>query len=162
MTFVDGLPSAPRANKRSNPPEATWSEPVAGDNLPLDVATQSAQVAASSPALAYERGETIDVRPAEPRKSRLGTNASLTALALLSATAISLAAQDLGPRPVFPETDPNRVELGWLLFYDPILSGNQAVSCATCHHPDFGTSDGVSLAIGDGGLGLGPKRVIDP
>ncbi|MBV6658682.1 MAG: cytochrome-c peroxidase [Devosiaceae bacterium] len=52
--------------------------------------------------------------------------------------------------------------LGQLLFYDPILSGNREVSCATCHHPAFGTSDGLSLGIGDGGIGLGPERVIDP
>ena len=58
----------------------------------------------------------------------------------------------------------NAVEakLGRLLFYDPILSGNKTVACATCHHPDFGTSDGVSLSIGDGGIGLGPNRRIDP
>lgn len=60
------------------------------------------------------------------------------------------------------QTDPARVELGWLLFYDPILSGNQSVSCATCHHPSLGTADGVSLSIGDGGSGLGTNRVVDP
>ena len=53
-------------------------------------------------------------------------------------------------------------ELGQLLFYDPILSGNKEVACATCHHPRLGTSDGLSLGIGDGGIGLGPDRVIDP
>ncbi len=53
-------------------------------------------------------------------------------------------------------------ELGQLLFYDPILSGNRTVACATCHHPDFATSDGLSLGIGDGGIGLGPDRVLDP
>ncbi|MDX8351386.1 cytochrome-c peroxidase [Cognatiyoonia sp. IB215182] len=52
--------------------------------------------------------------------------------------------------------------LGQLLFYDPILSGNREVSCGTCHHPAFGTGDGLSLGIGDGGIGLGPKRVVDP
>ena len=52
--------------------------------------------------------------------------------------------------------------LGQLLFYDPILSGNRNVACATCHHPVFGTGDGLSLGIGDGGIGLGPKRVVDP
>ncbi|EAQ04055.1 methylamine utilization protein MauG, putative [Pseudooceanicola batsensis HTCC2597] len=83
------------------------------------------------------------------------------ALAVLIALSPPALALDLGPRPVFPETDFDRVQLGWLLFYDPILSGNRGVSCATCHHPDFGTSDGVSLAIGDGGLGLGPERSID-
>jgi cytochrome c peroxidase len=60
------------------------------------------------------------------------------------------------------ETEPARVELGRLLFYDPILSGNQGVACATCHAARFGTADGVSLGIGDGGIGLGPDRRIDP
>ncbi|MEC7764059.1 MAG: cytochrome c peroxidase [Pseudomonadota bacterium] len=82
---------------------------------------------------------------------------------ILAATLASPAfAQDLGPRPVFPDPDMARIELGQLLFYDPILSGNREVSCATCHHPDLGTGDGVSLALGDGGIGLGPKRKIGP
>ncbi len=50
--------------------------------------------------------------------------------------------------------------LGQSLFYDPILSGNRNVSCATCHHPRFATSDGMSLGIGDGGHGLGPDRKV--
>lgn len=52
--------------------------------------------------------------------------------------------------------------LGQLLFYDAILSGNRTVACATCHHPKFGTGDGVSLSLGDGGIGLGPARKVDP
>lgn len=59
------------------------------------------------------------------------------------------------------QSDPAEVELGQLLFYDPILSGNQGVACATCHNPRFGTADGVSLGLGDGGLGLGPDRRVD-
>jgi len=62
----------------------------------------------------------------------------------------------------YPPVDLAEAALGRLLFYDPILSGNREVSCATCHHPDFGTSDGLSLGLGDGGLGLGPDRVADP
>ncbi len=54
------------------------------------------------------------------------------------------------------------VRLGQLLFYDPILSGNRNISCGTCHHPRFGTSDGVSLSLGEGGVGLGPERRVDP
>ncbi|MGB3314143.1 MAG: cytochrome c peroxidase [Albidovulum sp.] len=52
--------------------------------------------------------------------------------------------------------------LGQLLFYDPILSGNRNISCATCHHPRFATSDGLSLGLGEGGIGLGPDRHVDP
>ncbi|MCL7406340.1 MAG: cytochrome-c peroxidase [Marivivens sp.] len=55
----------------------------------------------------------------------------------------------------------DEAELGQLLFYDPILSGNKEVACATCHHPSEGTGDGLSLSIGDGGRGLGPNRVVD-
>ncbi|HEX9857458.1 MAG TPA: cytochrome c peroxidase, partial [Paracoccaceae bacterium] len=52
--------------------------------------------------------------------------------------------------------------LGQLLFWDPILSGNRNIACGTCHHPKFGTADGVSLNIGEGGIGLGPARRPDP
>tara|TARA_B110000503_G_scaffold35517_1_gene58033 strand:- start:399 stop:1781 length:1383 start_codon:yes stop_codon:yes gene_type:complete len=54
------------------------------------------------------------------------------------------------------------VALGQLLFWDKILSGNQSISCGTCHHPRFGTGDGLSLGFGDGGIGLGAERVADP
>lgn len=62
----------------------------------------------------------------------------------------------------FNTIDLQEARLGQLLFYDPILSGNRETACATCHHPQFGTSDGVSLSFGDGGIGLGPQRRADP
>src|SRR4029453_15686492 len=37
---------------------------------------------------------------------------------------------------------PERVALGRLLYFDPILSGANDVSCSTCHHPDLGLTDG--------------------
>lgn len=58
----------------------------------------------------------------------------------------------------FHPIDPHQAELGQLLFYDPLLSGNRNIACATCHHPRFGTSDGLSLGIGEGGSGVGPDR----
>ncbi len=84
-------------------------------------------------------------------------------LALLGATAAQAEMRpDLGPRPQFPAPDMAAVELGQLLFYDPILSGNRNISCTTCHHPRFGTGDGLSLGLGEGGIGLGPDRRADP
>lgn len=83
-------------------------------------------------------------------------------LATVLVGAAGATAQELGPRPEFPEPDFARIELGHLLFYDPILSGNKNVSCATCHHPKLGTSDGLSLGIGEGGIGLGTDRRLDP
>jgi cytochrome c peroxidase len=51
-----------------------------------------------------------------------------------------------------------KVELGRMLFFDKILSGNRNISCATCHHPRHATADAVALGFGEGARGLGPKR----
>lgn len=59
-------------------------------------------------------------------------------------------------------TTPEAVELGRLLFWDPILSGGRDVACATCHHPDFAYSDGLAVSIGVGGRGVGPVRATNP
>jgi len=53
-----------------------------------------------------------------------------------------------------------KVDLGRLLFWDPILSGNEDIACATCHHPDHAYTDGRATSIGTGGTGLGPARVV--
>lgn len=57
--------------------------------------------------------------------------------------------------PVANRTTPARAELGKALFFDPRLSGSGATSCATCHNPSLGWSDGLKRAIGAGGLVLG-------
>jgi cytochrome c peroxidase len=54
--------------------------------------------------------------------------------------------------------DMDQARIGRLLFYDKILSGNKNISCGTCHHHDLAGGDGLSLGIGEGGVGIGPKR----
>lgn len=56
------------------------------------------------------------------------------------------------------QTDPAKAQLGAQLFFDKVLSGNMNISCATCHHSFTGTSDGLALPIGEGGIGLGVTR----
>ena len=47
------------------------------------------------------------------------------------------------------ETAPaSAVELGRQLFFDPRLSGNRAMSCASCHNPSLGWADGLARARG--------------
>lgn len=53
---------------------------------------------------------------------------------------------------------PEKIELGRLLYFDPIMSGDNTQSCATCHHPDLGFSDGRSFSMGVDGKGLGTER----
>jgi cytochrome c peroxidase len=50
-----------------------------------------------------------------------------------------------------PSVDAAQAELGRLLFYDPVLSANNDIACATCHHPDQGFSDGRTVALGSHG-----------
>lgn len=54
--------------------------------------------------------------------------------------------------------DTAKVQLGKLLFYDKILSGNNNIACSTCHHALTDTGDGLSLPVGEGGTGLGMSR----
>ena len=71
-------------------------------------------------------------------------------------------AQDTVTPDMYPAFDAAEAKLGQLLFYDPILSGNRNISCGTCHHHDLFSADGLSLGIGEGGIGLGAKRVVGP
>src|SRR4029077_14211694 len=65
----------------------------------------------------------------------------------------------IGP---MPAQDPALFDLGRALMFDPILSGNRDIACATCHHPGTHEGDGLSLAIGTGGSGLGTGRPLGP
>lgn len=50
------------------------------------------------------------------------------------------------------------LRLGAMLFHETELSGTKNISCSTCHHPRFGTSDGIPFSIGQGGVGIGSFR----
>jgi cytochrome c peroxidase len=79
---------------------------------------------------------------------------ALLALALpLTATAVEFVDIDNGTLDVA-----KKIELGKMLFHDKILSGNKNTSCATCHHALADTGDGLSLPVGEGGVGLGVTR----
>ena len=43
---------------------------------------------------------------------------------------------------------PERLALGKALFFDPRVSESNWISCATCHNPALGWSDGLPTAIG--------------
>jgi cytochrome c peroxidase len=85
-----------------------------------------------------------------------------------------IAAYQLEPLPAAPyprnnEYNPDRIRLGHLLFFDPILGGESApwvksaagkepyryrgsdVACATCHMPHLGFADGRPMGVGISG-----------
>jgi cytochrome c peroxidase len=70
------------------------------------------------------------------------------------------APRPLAPLPVKPpepddnKSTPEKVTLGEQLFFDPRLSGDGSMSCATCHDPEKGWGDGLARAEGHGGKRL--------
>lgn len=76
----------------------------------------------------------------------------LAALVALPATAQNrpegLAA--LGPPPIPADNamTPEKIALGEMLFFDPILSGNNAMACASCHLPDAGWTVQDKISFG--------------
>lgn len=62
------------------------------------------------------------------------------------------------PHPADNPHSAEKTELGELLFWDPILSGDMNVACASCHHPAHAWADGRPRSVGSDGHGLGPGR----
>jgi cytochrome c peroxidase len=65
----------------------------------------------------------------------------------------------LPDRPATPDNPLSaaRAELGRKLFFDPILSADNTIACATCHRPEHGFSGPDTRPRGIGGR-LGPRR----
>src|SRR6185436_17315468 len=69
-----------------------------------------------------------------------------------------------GVVPILPlnAPDPALVDLGRMLFFDKLLSGNRDVSCSTCHSPLSHSGDDRSLAVGTGAVMVGGVRQLGP
>lgn len=124
--------------------------------------------AATAPANAqtHKAGATPQASNAQstPRLTQSNPDADLVRRIVRSLEASGAQGQEsfglpdpVGDDDFFP-VDPAEAELGKLLFHDKILSGNLNTSCATCHNMLTDTSDGLSLPVGEGGIGLGPAR----
>ncbi len=75
----------------------------------------------------------------------------------LGMSAPSLAAlldEALKPLPPVPTLDPAKVELGRQLFNEPRLSGNNTLSCASCHRLETGGADNKAFSSGSDGKPL--------
>jgi cytochrome c peroxidase len=73
---------------------------------------------------------------------------------LPTSLSIDLIPAGLDPNRPVPNDNPlsaAKVQLGRRLFFDPILSGNRTVSCASCHQPEHGFSSPLRFAIGHSG-----------
>ena len=96
-----------------------------------------------------------------PAMAGSATSAAATAeVAALAAEVRQLAAaQGITPLAKPPAVRSGLSLLGQALAFDKELSGNRDISCMTCHLSSGATVDGRSVAIGQGGTGLGTARV---
>ena len=84
-----------------------------------------------------------------------------TVLAALASDSPTAGLKDSYHRPTdipFPPENlytPEKSALGKALFFDPRLSGNQNMTCATCHNPSFGWEVSVKTPIGAQNTALG-------
>lgn len=92
-------------------------------------------------------------------------NSKILPLVFVTGLTLSLGqafAADLGTPDVddieYPDDEPPsalEISLGKTLFFDPRLSKNHKQSCASCHNPDLGFSDGMASGVGAMGGDLG-------
>lgn len=64
----------------------------------------------------------------------------------------------LKPLDKAPTTTREMLQLGANLYHEVELSGKRNIGCFQCHHPMFGTADGMPFSIGEGGQGMGGMR----
>jgi cytochrome c peroxidase len=95
----------------------------------------------------------MNLAPSPPhlRRRTAALAAPFAALLALSLSGVASAGPfDLKPVP-YPADNPYTVakaELGKKLYFDPRLSGDGSVSCASCHNPAMGWSNGLPLGVG--------------
>ena len=71
--------------------------------------------------------------------------AAVIVLSGVVAASATAAADGFGPVKA-PKVNAKKAALGKRLFFDPRLSGDAAISCATCHIPAKGFADGLALS----------------
>jgi cytochrome c peroxidase len=98
------------------------------------------------------QGEPANTHPpSDMRNSHVLLASLMLALPLLAAGDASLDGwrrPDTAPAPEDNLLTPARAELGRALFFDPRLSAKGVMSCASCHNPALGWSDGRPTAVG--------------
>ena len=82
----------------------------------------------------------------EVRSCRFAAMFCRVELGFVSALAISLVFTALVAFAPKKKSTFSKERLGKMLFFDPILSADSSVSCASCHKPDFAYADTIAFS----------------
>lgn len=144
--------------------ETTGAARNRANRIKLSVVAVFALIAVASGFWAYQRyrasGAALSMAQVTELAKKTAPEDRQTWLRLARAALAAEGVQAIAAptEPVNNRGEASRVELGYLLFFDPILSGDKSTSCASCHHPDYGMADGLKKGIGAGGRGYGAHR----
>ena len=72
----------------------------------------------------------------------------ILSMVITASASITLFSAPIKPIPDKIEVDIYKAELGKKLFFDPLLSKNGTISCATCHDLQNGGDDGLKFSFG--------------
>lgn len=72
----------------------------------------------------------------------------LITIFLFSSLVLLMASEPITPLPQTIKVNQTKAELGKKLFFDPILSHDNTISCATCHDLQHGGDDGLKVSFG--------------
>jgi len=82
-----------------------------------------------------------------PFLNKRGFLVTALGMGLILANPVAVAGADIGPLPTL-KVNKARAELGKRLFFDKRLSGDAAISCGTCHKPEYGFANPDALSEG--------------
>jgi cytochrome c peroxidase len=118
---------------------------------PVSGATAGVQAGATTPGMVSQPGAPVSQPTSPPATSPPNVGAILG----------QAVGQTIGSLIQGAIQAPKIAALGQALFHDKILSGNRDVSCSTCHNQGTALTDGLSLSMGTGAVGVGPSRVLN-
>src|SRR5215467_6802127 len=76
---------------------------------------------------------------------------SISASVAGAASGAEVVNEPIQPIPLHIDLDQNKVALGKRLFNERLLSGNNTISCSSCHNLSAGGADGLQYTVGING-----------
>jgi cytochrome c peroxidase len=142
----------------------------AGQDVRAGVRQGASEAASNVAAGAKEAAQNVGQGASEAARGVADAGAKAVSAAGAAAADIAEAVQKLPPAPPIPETPiflpaveepkdnpttPEKVWLGYQLFFDKRLSKDESMSCESCHHPDQAWTSGKAT---DPKVGGGPNK----
>jgi cytochrome c peroxidase len=134
--------------------------PDAGQGVAGGIKQSASEAAGNVVAGAKEAGQNVAQGAAEAGRGAAGAGAAAVSAAGTAAADVAEALQKLPPAPPIPDTPiflpaveeprdnpttPEKVWLGYQLFFDKRLSKDGSMSCESCHHPELAWTSGKAV-----------------